>query len=123
MWGFLTAAWQWTAGFVDLSCSELLTIVVSVSFPVVRMIRYRKRPHEARIELLIADLLRGAAFSTFLLLLVMASSKQFMLSAFEENRVVLFFAGLIGAASVLKADKWVSEHFRDPSAENKPKSE
>lgn len=99
---------------IDLSFSDILSIACSIVFPLVRVCRHRAagKPFP-RGELLIADLLRGAAFSTFVLVVMMAASKQFMESAYEHNRVVLFLAGVIGAAAVIKSDKWLVEFFRD----------
>ena len=93
MWG-----WNWLATVVDLSFPDLLSIVCTVVFPLHRLWKARGGA-SPRAELLIADLLRGAAFSTFILVIMMAVSKQFMNVAYDHNRVVLFLAGVIGAAA------------------------
>lgn len=113
MWG-LDSAWKWAVTVVDLSLPDLLSIVCIIIFPAHRLWRSRGQNPKPRMELLFADLLRGAAFSTFIIVIMMAASKPFMTMAYDHNRVVLFLAGVIGAGAVIKADKWLVEFFRDP---------
>ena len=115
MWGWVPVAYAWAATMIDLSAPDLLSVFCTLIFPAHRLWK-SKGNASPRGELLIADLLRGAAFSTFIIVIMMAASKPFMSVAYDHNRVVLFLAGVIGAAAVIKADKWLVEFFRDPAA-------
>jgi hypothetical protein len=117
MWHWLSTVWSWLSTVLDVSIPDLISIICIVTFPLHRIWTNRWQPLASRVELLMADLLRGAAFSTFVIIIIMAASKQFMLLAYDHNRVILFLAGFIGAISVIKADKWLVDFFRDEKSE------
>jgi hypothetical protein len=115
MLDWISAEFHAAISSLDLSLSDTIAFVFILGFPAVRLWRNRNKA-TPRSELLVADLLRGAAFSTFLIVLLMAGSKTFMMSAYDHNRVVLFLSGIIGAFTVVKADKWIVEFFKEGSA-------
>jgi predicted signal transduction protein with EAL and GGDEF domain len=112
MWGWIPAAWNWAVAVIDLSLPDLLTMVCAISFAGHRCWKHRGMDEGPRGELLILDVLRGAAFASFLIVMAMPVAKSFMAAMYDHHRVTLFLAGFIGAAAVIKADKWLVEFFR-----------
>ncbi len=99
--------------FIDIPPVDLFAIVSSIAFPVTRITRCTikkiARPHA---EMYIIDLLRGAAFFPFVLLIVGAFSSSLLSSVVSSSRVTIFLAGVIGALSVFKSDKWLMDFLR-----------
>jgi hypothetical protein len=107
--------------FIDISPVDLFAIGSSVAFPITRMtkcaIKRTKHPHA---EMYILDLLRGAAFFPFILLIVGAFSSSLLVSVVDANRVTVFLAGVIGALSVFKSDKWLMDFMRSQTPDPVP---
>jgi hypothetical protein len=102
---------------IDIPPVEAAATACAIIFPAARWARglcgWCVKPH---ILMLFLDLLRGAAFFPFILLIAGAFSKTILLFIVDSNRLTLFMAGLIGAVSVFKSDRWMIEYIKDNGA-------
>jgi hypothetical protein len=98
---------------IDIPPLEASAIACTVFFPVTRVLRgvfgWDERPD---VLMLFLDLLRGAAFFPFLILTAGAFSSDILQSLANGSRLHVFLAGVIGAASVFKSDRWMIEFAR-----------
>jgi hypothetical protein len=98
---------------IDIPPLEAGAIVCAVAFPAVRSIRgklgFDEKPH---LLLLFLDLLRGSAFFPFLILLAGAFSNEILQHLTSGNRLTVFLAGVIGAVSVFKSDRWMIDFVK-----------
>ena len=99
---------------VDVSFVDGGWAFCAISFPCIRAVNskvVRKKTFPDAIVLLL-DLLRGAAFFPFIILIVGYFSSTLLLKFVEHERITLLLAGLIGASAVFKADKWIVDRVK-----------
>lgn len=108
----LTGIWNSLANVYDLAPVDALNIACTALFPLQRWCRgklgYVKDPH---ILLLFMDFCRGATFFPFILIIVGVAFPPVLKVVLELNKGALFMAGVIGAVSVFKADRWLIDYL------------
>jgi len=109
----LAAFVTWLASLLDMSPIDMMAVMCILFFPIARVgHNFIFRVGFPRIELIIVDMLRGAAFQPFLVIVAFGFSRSFMLANYTNYRVTIIVAGLIGLLVVLKAERWIVDYFR-----------
>src|ERR1051325_1138660 len=92
--------WRSLIAVIDISLPDAILIIGTLSFPLTRIGQHlRKRRPTPTLEALMADMLRGAAFWSFVLLMMTAFSSKLFMMMFDHHRVHMILAGFIGAAA------------------------
>lgn len=98
---------------IDIPAIDAGAIACSIIFPATRVVRgWLGHDEKPDVLMLFLDLLRGAAFFPFLILTAGAFSNDILQHLVTGNRHHVFIAGLIGAVSVFKSDRWMIEFSR-----------
>jgi uncharacterized membrane protein YdcZ (DUF606 family) len=98
---------------IDIPLIDAASIACAVCFPVTRIVRsWLGKGEKPHVLLMLLDLLRGAAFFPFLILIGGAFSNEILQHLITGNRLHLFLAGVIGAGSVFKSDRWLTDFAR-----------
>ena len=110
----LGSLWNSLWNIIDLAPVDALNIGCTVFFPLQRWIRgqcgFCEKPH---ILMLFMDFCRGATFFPFVLIVVGVFATSVLKIVLDLNKGALFMAGVIGAVSVVKVDRWLIDYLKD----------
>jgi hypothetical protein len=110
---FIAWIWNSVVNAYDLALVDAFNIACSALFPIQRWLRWKtgRIPQSPHILLLFMDFCRGATFFPFVLIIVGVPFPPVLKVVLELNKGALFMAGVIGAVSVFKADRWLIDYL------------